>query len=59
MRVSYSDRLVYAKTLEQMRRELEHLNVGSKLNTLSAMDSRAEMQRGPGRRTGDIAGGSA
>ena len=43
--LSYSDRLVYAKTLEQMRRELEHLNVGSKLNTLSAMDSRAEMQR--------------
>jgi hemolysin D len=42
---SYSDRLVYAKTLEGMRRELEHLNVGSKLNTLSAMDSRAEMQR--------------
>ncbi len=43
--VSYGDRLNYAKTLEQMRRELEHMNVGSKLNTLSAMDSRAEMQR--------------
>jgi len=43
--VSYGDRLNYAKTLEQMRRDLEHLNVGSKLNTLAAMDSRAEMQR--------------
>jgi HlyD family secretion protein len=41
----YRDRLTYAKSLEQMRTELEHLNVGSKLNTLSAMDSRAEMQR--------------
>jgi HlyD family secretion protein len=41
----YRDRLVYAKSLEQMRQELEHLNVGSKLNTLSAMDSRAEAQR--------------
>nr|WP_294526877.1 HlyD family type I secretion periplasmic adaptor subunit [uncultured Rhodopila sp.] len=43
--VGYRDRLTYAKSLEQMRTELEHLNVGSKLNTLSAMDSRAEMQR--------------
>lgn len=43
--VSYSDRLAYAKTLEQMRVDLERLNVGSKINTLSAMDSRAEMQR--------------
>jgi len=43
--VSYADRLAYARTLEQMRRDLQHLNVGSKLNTLSAMDSRAEMQR--------------
>ena len=42
---SYTDRLNYAKTLEDMRRELEHMNVGSKLNTLSAMDNRAEMQR--------------
>jgi len=41
----YRDRLAYAKTLEQMRKELEKLNVGSKLNTLSAMDTRAEMQR--------------
>ncbi len=43
--VSYADRLAYAKTLEEMRRQLEQMNVGSKLNTLSAMDNRAEMQR--------------
>ena len=42
---SYRDRLVYAKTVEQMRKELEHLNVGSKINTLAAMDTRAEVQR--------------
>lgn len=41
---TYGDRLTYAKSLEQMRKELEHLNVGSKINTLSAMDSRAQMQ---------------
>jgi hemolysin D len=43
--VGYTDRLRYAKSLEQMRTDLEKLNVGSKLNTLAAMDSRAEMQR--------------
>jgi HlyD family secretion protein len=43
--VGYKDRLEYAKALEDMRKELERLNVGSKLNTLAAMDSRAEMQR--------------
>jgi hemolysin D len=41
---NYGDRLAYAKTLEQMRKDLEHLNVGSKINTLSAMDTRAQMQ---------------
>ena len=41
----YKDRLNYAKALEQMRLDLEKMNVGSKLNTLAAMDSRAEMQR--------------
>lgn len=46
----YRDRLAYAKTVEQMRKELEHLNVGSKINTLAAMDARAEIQR-----TGDAA----
>ena len=40
---TYTDRLAYAKSLETMRLQLEHLNVGSKINTLSAMDSRAEM----------------
>lgn len=40
---TYGDRLAYAKTLEGMRIQLEHLNVGSKINTLSAMDTRAEM----------------
>ena len=40
---TYTDRLNYAKSLEAMRVELEHLNVGSKINTLAAMDSRAEM----------------
>ncbi|MEA2736964.1 MAG: rane fusion protein hemolysin [Acetobacteraceae bacterium] len=40
---TYGDRLAYAKTLESMRLQLEHLNVGSKINTLSAMDTRAEM----------------
>src|SRR5439155_22385783 len=43
--VGYADRLPYAKSLEQMRTDLEKLNVGYKLNTLAAMDSRAEMQR--------------
>lgn len=43
--VSYRERLGYARTLEQMRKELEKLNVGSKLNTLQAMDTKSEMQR--------------
>ncbi len=42
---NYTDRLAYAKTLEEMRRDLERMNVGSKLNTLAAQDNRAEMQR--------------
>lgn len=42
---NYGDRLQYAKTLEEMRRDLERLSVGSKLNTLAAQDNRAEMQR--------------
>jgi hemolysin D len=41
---SFGDRLSYAKTLEAMRKDLERLNVGSKINTLSAMDNRAQMQ---------------
>ncbi|HSU07533.1 MAG TPA: HlyD family type I secretion periplasmic adaptor subunit [Acetobacteraceae bacterium] len=41
----YRDRLEVAQNVEKMRRELEKLQVGSKLNTLAAMDTRAEMQR--------------
>lgn len=41
----YRDRLAVAQNLENMRRELERLNVGSRLNTLAAVDNRAEMAR--------------
>jgi hemolysin D len=41
----YRDRLVTANSLEKMRKDLDNLGVGSKLNTLSAQDTRAEMQR--------------
>jgi hemolysin D len=41
----YQDRLNVATNLEKMRMELDRLGVGSKLNTLAAMDTRAEMQR--------------
>jgi hemolysin D len=41
----YRDRLGLAQTVEQMRQQLESRQVGSKLNTLTAMDSRAEMAR--------------
>src|SRR3984957_10333989 len=41
----YQDRLAVAVNLEKMRNELDRLGVGSKLNTLRAQDSRAEMQR--------------
>ena len=43
--VGYRDRLQVATRIEAMRRQLEKLQVGSKLNTLAAMDNRAEMQR--------------
>jgi hemolysin D len=43
--VGYQDRLNVAVNLEKMRNELDRLGVGSKLNTLQAQDSRAEMQR--------------
>jgi hemolysin D len=43
--VGYQDRLDVATNLEKMRNELDRMGVGSKLNTLSAMDTRAEMQR--------------
>jgi len=41
----YKDRLKTAESLEKMRTDLDRLGVGSKLNTLSAQDTRAEMQR--------------
>jgi hemolysin D len=43
--VGYKSRLDYAQALEKMRNDLDKAGVGSKLNTLSAMDTRAEMQR--------------
>jgi len=42
---AFRHRLDYAHTVEDMRRDLEKLKIGSKLNTLAAMDTRAEMQR--------------
>ncbi len=41
----YQDRLAVATNVEQMRKDLERLQVGSKLNTLAATDNRVEMQR--------------
>jgi hemolysin D len=42
----YTSRLEVAKIVEAKRRELERLQVGSQLNTLSALDSRLEIERG-------------
>ena len=44
-RPATSERLAVATDVEKMRKELEQLHVGSQLNTLAAMDNRAEMQR--------------
>jgi hemolysin D len=41
----FRERLVVADDVEAMRRQLEELQVGSRLNMLSAMDSREEMER--------------
>jgi HlyD family secretion protein len=41
----YRDRLAVAQDVEKMRRQLEKLQVGSRLNTLAAMDNSAEMGR--------------
>ena len=41
----YQDRLELATKVETMRKDLEKMQVGSKLNTLAAQDNRAEMQR--------------
>ena len=42
---AYTGRLDSAHQVEEMRKELERLSVGSKLNTLGAIDSRAEIDR--------------
>jgi hemolysin D len=41
----YRDRLGYAQTVEQMRTQLEERQVGSRLNTIAAKDTRTEMAR--------------
>jgi HlyD family secretion protein len=41
----YGERLGIARSIEDMRKKLEAMVVGSKLNTLLAQDSRMEMQR--------------
>ncbi len=43
---SYSERLKVASLVEEKRRELERLQVGSQLNLLAATDSRLEVKRG-------------
>ncbi len=43
--VGYRERLAVAQNLESMRKELQRLQVGSRLNTLAAQDNRAEMAR--------------
>ncbi len=42
---AYTDRFAFAKEVEGRRRELGRLGVGSELNSISAADQRAEMQR--------------
>ena len=41
----FGQRLQVARHIEEMRRELQQQAVGSKLNTLAAMDNTAEMER--------------
>jgi HlyD family secretion protein len=43
--VGYRERLGVAQNLEGMRKELQRLQVGSRLDTLAAQDNRAEMAR--------------
>jgi HlyD family secretion protein len=42
---SYRERLGFVQSIEQMRKQLESVAAGSRLNTLLSMDSRAEMER--------------
>jgi len=44
----YRERLATAQTLETMRQELEQRKIGSRVNTLAANDTRAEMVRALG-----------
>ncbi|MFO1161104.1 MAG: HlyD family type I secretion periplasmic adaptor subunit [Reyranellaceae bacterium] len=44
----YRERLLAAQTLEQMRQDLERRQIGSRVNTLAANDTRAEMTRALG-----------
>ena len=44
----YRDRLGLAKDVEHMRTQLQSMQVGSRLSTLSAIDNRTEMARSPG-----------
>src|SRR5262249_46566911 len=41
----FRSRLEVAANIEKMRRDLERLQVGSRLNTLAAVDARTEMER--------------
>jgi hemolysin D len=43
--VGYRERVQVAQNLEGMRKELQRLQVGSRLDTLTAQDNRAEMSR--------------
>ena len=43
---SYGQRKVVAEQVEGMRKELERLQVGSRLNTFAAIDQRLEIERG-------------
>lgn len=54
--MAYTERLGVAKTLEAKRRELERLAVGSQLNTLSAIDTRVEIERNLANATSALAG---
>jgi hemolysin D len=45
---AYTERLGVARTVESKRRELERLQVGSQITTLSAIDARVEIERNLG-----------
>jgi HlyD family secretion protein len=43
---AYQQRLAVAEQVERMRKDLERLQVGSRLNSLAATDNKLEMERG-------------